>query len=207
MQQLLTGKKRLPGFSGEWKRAILSQIAVVTMGSSPKSEAYNDNSDGLPLLQGNADIKKRRSSPRIYTSQITKECHIGDILLSVRAPVGEISRSIHHACIGRGIAAIRAKSNISQDFIYQWLLYYEPKWKKLSQGSTFESVNSSDIKSIHIEIPPVQEQQKVASVLSAADKEIELLEQKLGCLRQEKKALMQQLLTGKRRVQINQKGG
>lgn len=204
MQQLLTGKKRFPGFSGEWERTILSRIAGVIMGSSPKSEAYNDNNDGLPLLQGNADIKKRLSSPRIYTSQITRECFIGDILLSVRAPVGDISRSIHHACIGRGIAAIRAKSNISQDFIYQWLLHYEPMWENLSQGSTFESVNSSDIKSIHIEIPPIQEQQKIASVLTAADKEIEILEQKLDCLKQEKKALMQQLLTGKRRVKVDE---
>lgn len=203
MQQLLASKKRLPGFSGGWERTILSRIADVIMGSSPKSEAYNDNNDGLPLLQGNADIKKRLSSPRIYTSQITRECLIGDILLSVRVPVGDISRSIHHACIGRGIAAIRAKSNISQDFIYQWLLHYEPMWESLSQGSTFESVNSSDIKSIHIEIPLIQEQQKIASVLSAADEEIEILEQKLGCLQQEKKALMQQLLTGKRRVKIS----
>ncbi|MEA9417025.1 restriction endonuclease subunit S [Aeromonas caviae] len=85
MQQLLTGKKRLldnngVGFSGEWKSYHLSHVTVIVMGSSPKSEAYNENGVGLPLLQGNADIKNRISAPRVFTSEITKECEIGDIL-------------------------------------------------------------------------------------------------------------------------------
>ncbi len=203
MQQLLTGKKRLKGFDGEWRNVALYKIADVIMGSSPKSEAYNDAKEGLPLLQGNADIKNRLSMPRIYTSQITKECIVDDVLLSVRAPVGEISRSIHHACIGRGIAAVRSKKSTSQNYIYQWLLYFEPKWIRLSQGSTFESVNSNDIKSLYIHIPPyLPEQIAIAAILSDADREIELLTQKLTHLKTEKSALMQQLLTGKRRVKI-----
>ncbi|MFM4865434.1 restriction endonuclease subunit S [Aeromonas caviae] len=85
-QQLLTGKKRLLDnngvrFSGEWRQYHLSHVAVIVMGSSPKSEAYNENGIGLPLLQGNADIKNRISAPRFFTSEITKECEIGDILL------------------------------------------------------------------------------------------------------------------------------
>ncbi|MCF6218477.1 MAG: restriction endonuclease subunit S [Gammaproteobacteria bacterium] len=200
MQQLLTGKKRLAGFGGEWDKKSLSKIADIVMGSSPKSESYNKLKKGLPLLQGNADIKNRMSVPRVYTSQITKECFVGDILLSVRAPVGEVSRSKHHACIGRGIAAIRAKEDTSQNYLYQWLLHFEPKWARLSQGSTFEAVNSNDIKTLHIDVPQKEEQQKIASILSTADKEIETLQQKLNHLKQEKKALMQQLLTGKRRV-------
>ncbi len=202
MQQLLTGKKRLPGFSGGWERKVLSEVAKIVMGSSPKSESYNHHKKGLPLLQGNADIKHRLSAPRAYTSQITKECFVDDILLSVRAPVGEVSRSIHHACIGRGIAAIKAREETSQDYLYQWLLYFEPKWARFSQGSTFEAVNSNDIKTLHIEAPQKEEQQKIASVLSSADKETETLQQKLTHLKQEKKALMQQLLTGKRRVKV-----
>lgn len=86
MQQLLTGKKRLLDengvrFSGEWCTCTLSEVAHIIMGSSPKSEAYNDNGLGLPLIQGNADIKCRVSCPRVYTSDITKECTPGDILL------------------------------------------------------------------------------------------------------------------------------
>ncbi|WP_368873604.1 restriction endonuclease subunit S [Shewanella algae] len=209
MQQLLTGKKRLvnpetgKAFEGEWEEVKLSQIANITMGSSPKSESYNENGKGLPLLQGNADIKSRKSAPRIHTSQITKECEIGDILLSVRAPVGSVAKSLHNACIGRGIAGIQAKRNVAQEFLYQWLLAFEPKWERFSQGSTFEAVNSNDIKTLHISAPSYLEQQKISSVLTAADKEIEVLEAKLAHFKQEKKALMQQLLTGKRRVSLS----
>ncbi|WP_201567280.1 restriction endonuclease subunit S [Psychrobacter immobilis] len=208
MQQLLTGKKRLLDddrnrFEGEWEKVKLSAVAQITMGSSPKSEAYNDVSDGLPLLQGNADIKNRKSVPRIYTSQITKECHIDDILFSVRAPVGTVAISNHHACIGRGIAAIKAKKNHSQDYLYQWLLSFETKWERYSQGSTFEAVNSNDIKSLNLSVPALPEQQKIATVLTNADKEIELLEQQLADLQQEKKALMQVLLRGKKRVVVD----
>ena len=210
MQQLLTGKKRLvnpetgKAFEGEWEEVKLSQIANITMGSSPKSEAYNEIGDGLPLLQGNADIKARKSAPRIHTSQITKECSVGDILLSVRAPVGSVAKSLHKACIGRGISSIKSKSNVSQEFIYQWLLAFEPKWERFSQGSTFEAVNSNDIKTLHVTVPAFYEQQKIASVLTAADKENEVLEAKLAHFKQEKKALMQQLLTGKRRVKVDE---
>ncbi|MEZ8735651.1 restriction endonuclease subunit S [Vibrio sp. 10N.239.312.D08] len=208
MQQLLTGKKRLvnpekgKAFEGEWEEVKLNQLTQITMGSSPKSEAYNEIGDGLPLLQGNADIKARKSAPRIHTSQITKECSVGDILLSVRAPVGSVAKSLHKACIGRGISSIKSKNNVSQEFIYQWLLAFEPKWERFSQGSTFEAVNSNDIKTLHITVPIFAEQQKIASVLTTADKEIEVLEAKLAHFKQEKKALMQQLLTGKRRVKV-----
>lgn len=207
MQQLLTGKKRLLDengvrFIGEWYICPLSEVAHIIMGSSPKSEAYNDNGVGLPLIQGNADIKCRVSCPRVYTSDITKECSPGDILLSVRAPVGTVALSQHKACIGRGISAIKSKRKMSQSFLYQWFLWFEPKWCSLSQGSTFESINSDDIKTLKLSVPNLEEQQKIATVLSAADTEISILEKKLACLKEEKKALMQQLLTGKRRVKV-----
>ena len=202
MQQLLTGKKRLPGVEGDFKEIALSAAAAITMGTSPKSAAYNSIGDGLPLLQGNADIEGRRSKPRVYTSEITKACQPGDILLSVRAPVGSVAISNHEACIGRGICAIKAKNRNDQEFLYQWMLWYEPRWASLSQGSTFESVNSSDIKNLQIKLPEPGEQKAISNFLSVADTESELLESRLNRLKQEKKALMQQLLTGKRRVKV-----
>ena len=207
MQQLLTGKKRLLAeggrrFKGEWKPLCLSKIAVVVMGSSPKSEAYNEIGNGLPLIQGNADIKNKLSEPRVYTSEITKECEPNDILLSVRAPVGAVALSRHKACIGRGITAIRANKNYNQSFIYQWLLWFEPQWVSLAQGSTFESVNSDDIKSLKVLIPEYEEQQKIADALSKHDQEISTLQQQLAAFKNEKTALMQQLLTGRRRVRV-----
>ncbi|HBY2284646.1 restriction endonuclease subunit S [Klebsiella pneumoniae] len=200
MQQLLTGKKRFPGFNDDWDYYSFSDIAVVTMGSSPKSVGYNTVGIGLPLIQGNADIKNRKSAPRVFTSEITKECLPNDILLSVRAPVGTIAVSSHKACIGRGVASIKVRDGFEQAFIYQWLVWFEPRWCSLSQGSTFESINSDDIKKLKIKTPSIEEQRVIAKTLTLADTEIEFIEQKLNHLKQEKKALMQQLLTGKRRV-------
>ena len=204
MQQLLTGKKRFAGFEGEWRPTFLGKVADIVMGSSPKSEAYNEIGEGLPLLQGNADIKNGLSAPRIYTTEITKECSPGDILLSVRAPVGAIALSLHTACIGRGIAGLKAKHGFCQDFLYQWLIFFEPKWDRLSQGSTFESVNSADIKNLHVFLPvDIKEQHKIASVLTAAGTEIQTHQKQLFALKEQKKGLMQQLLTGKIRVKLD----
>lgn len=196
-QQLLTGQRRLPGFNEKWKHHKLEQVASVVMGSSPPSSAYNANSNGLPLIQGNADIRLRRTAPRIWTSIITKSCKVGDILISVRAPVGEISISDHHACIGRGMCAIRAKRRISHEYLYQALLRFESQWLRLSQGSTFMAINSNDVRDLHIDCPPtLDEQTRIATVLDVADREIALLEKKLNTLRELKKGLMQKLLTG-----------
>jgi type I restriction enzyme, S subunit len=207
MQGLLTGKKRFKEFEGqEWISTSLKSIARVVMGASPKSEAYNSNGQGLPLLQGNADIQNRRSAPRVWTTEVTKECFPNDILLSVRAPVGSVSLSLHHACIGRGLAAMSPmKSKTSQEFLYQYMLFLEPKWAKISQGSTFDSINSADLRDYEIYVPEsLEEQQKIASVLSAADAEIETLQKQLQLYKQQKRGLMQVLLTGKKRAKVEE---
>jgi type I restriction enzyme S subunit len=193
--QTAVPKLRFPEFrdAGGWDYTKLSNVANVVMGSSPSSECYNQNQIGLPLLQGNADVKNRLSAPRIYTSDITKECAIGDILISVRAPVGTVAKSIHHACIGRGIAAIRSQQQNSQEFIYQWLLSYEPKWSNISQGATFDAVNSDDVRGLALAIPFPKEQQKIADCLSSVDELIAAEGQKLEALQDHKKGLMQEL--------------
>lgn len=203
MQKLLTGKKRLPGFDREWLKTSLSCIAKIEMGSSPSSNAYNDQGFGLPLVQGNADIKDRKSSPRVFTSEVTKEAYPGDILMSVRAPVGEVSISDHHCCIGRGVCSIKAdESRVNQGFLFQLLLNLEPSWASISQGSTFESVNSKDVKNLQLSLPPLLEQTAIAEILATADAEIDLFARRAKSLKSEKTALMQQLLTGKRRVNL-----
>ncbi|HAV26397.1 MAG TPA: restriction endonuclease subunit S [Bacteroidetes bacterium] len=191
-------KFRFPEFEGDgdWEEKELGDqdVAIIIMGSSPKSTFYNENNIGLPLLQGNADIQNRKSVPRIYTSQTTKQCKVGDILLSVRAPVGTVAKSFHKACIGRGISAIRATQKTNQEFIYQWLISYEPFWKNISQGGTFESVNSDDIKYLSINLPiNPKEQQKIADCLSSVDDLIAAQSDKIESLQEHKKGLMQGL--------------
>ena len=197
MQKLFSQEIRFKDEQGndysDWGERRFDEIANIIMGTSPKSSAYNHSMNGLPLIQGNADVKNRKSAPRIYTSEITKECLPNDTLLSVRAPVGEVSRAIHHACIGRGMSAVRVKAISEQDYIFHYLVWYEPRWKGLSQGSTFESVNTKSIESLKIFVPSKLEQQKIADFLSAIDKKIDLVAEQLEQARTFKKGLLQQM--------------
>ena len=197
MQQLLTGRTRLPGFSGEWKVNQLGDVAEIVMGQSPSSAYYNTRSEGLPLIQGNADASNRKTVARVFTTQVTKTARAGDILMTVRAPVGEVFRATFDACLGRGVCAIR----FSNDFLYHFLVFLEPRWAKHSKGSTFDSVSSNDIKAVEFEIPTdVDEQTDIAAVLSDMDTEITALEARRDKTRDLKQAMMQELLTGNTRL-------
>ncbi len=197
MQELLTGKKRLPGFGEEWQVKRLGDIANITMGQSPSSQYYNSKEIGLPLIQGNADIKNRRAVIRNYTSEVTKKCYDGDIILSVRAPVGEVAKTNFDACIGRGVSAI----SYPNDFLYHYLIFRESRWSKLSKGSTFDSINSTEIKDLEIKLPvDLIEQRAIASILSDMDAEIAALEKRRAKTQAMKQGMMQELLTGKTRL-------
>jgi len=197
MQQLLTGQSRLPGFRGEWELKRLGDVAEIVMGQSPISSNYNTSGVGLPLIQGNADIESRKTIKRIFTTQITKRGKSGDILLSVRAPVGEVSRTAFDVCLGRGVCAIRYDNS----FLYHKLIYLEPTWAKHSKGSTFDSVNSADVKAFEIQLPASHaEQTAIALVLTEMDDELAALEQRRDKTRALKQAMMQELLTGRTRL-------
>ncbi|MEQ6389231.1 restriction endonuclease subunit S [Bacillaceae bacterium S4-13-58] len=197
IQQLLTGKKRLPEFDGEWEVKKLGEIATVSMGQSPSSKYYNSNMKGLPLIQGNADIDKRRSIIRIYTTQITKRCSKGDIIMTVRAPVGAIAKASTDSCLGRGVCSI----NFKNDYLYYFLLSIEEKWSQMSKGSTFDSISASDVLTLEVSLPALKDEQNaIAQVLSDMDLEIEALEEKLEKVKTIKQGMMQELLTGRIRL-------
>ena len=141
--ELKTPTLRFSDFTSDWENKKLGDVCEIKMGTSPDSKNYNTNTNYKPLFQGNADIKNRKTYPRVYTSEITQECNINDILMCVRAPVGDISLCMHNGVIGRGMCLIRPNNFL---FFYQILLHNEKKWLKYSQGSTFKSVNSRDIK-------------------------------------------------------------
>ncbi|MDP3719216.1 MAG: restriction endonuclease subunit S [Acidobacteriota bacterium] len=197
MQQLLTGQTRLPGFSGDWEVRRLGEAAQIVMGQSPSSSNYNTKGMGLPLIQGNADIVNRLTIKRTFTTLITKHGRTGDILMSVRAPVGEISRAAFDVCLGRGVCAIRFPNG----FLYHCLIYLEPSWAKHSKGSTFDSVNSADVSAAEIRIPSdLAEQTAIAAVLSDMDAELSALEARRDKTRALKQGMMQELLTGRIRL-------
>lgn len=197
MQSLLTGKIRLPNFTDEWDNKPLGSIAQVVMGQSPSSIYYNQNENGLPLIQGNADISNRKTIKRIFTSQITRLGMKGDVIMSVRAPVGEISLTDFDVCLGRGVCAIRFPNN----YLYHALISKESTWGKYSKGSTFDSVTSSDVKTFNIELPVCDKEQiEIANLLSAMDVEIKTIEARLSKTRLLKQGLMHELLTGRIRL-------
>lgn len=183
----------------DWEVKELNDVAIITMGQSPGSENYNDEEIGLPLIQGNADCINRKTSPRVWTSEITKTCEVGDIIMTVRAPAGSISKSIHRSCIGRGVCAIRYKYNT--DYLYHYLVKSELHWDKLAQGTTFTAINSRDVNTFNIAVPKnIKDQEKIAQILSNVDMNIEKTEQAIAKYKQVKKGLMDDLLTGKVRI-------
>lgn len=178
----------------QWIIGELGNFAIVNMGQSPDSSSYNEIGNGKILVQGNADIKGRKTNPRIWTSEPTKECKVGDIIMTVRAPVGAVAKSNHNACIGRGVCAINTEK-LNLEYLYQFLISYEANWKTLEQGSTFTAVNGKDIRGIKFLIPTLFEQEKIASILSTVDEKIEVIEKQINQTQELKKGLMQQLLT------------
>lgn len=199
LQQLLTGQTRLPGFKGEWEVKRLGDVAAISMGQSPDSKNYNRIGDGVPLIQGNADIENRRSIARVWTTQITKEGRAGDLLLTVRAPVGAVGRVSERCCLGRGVCSIRPHED--SDFIFHSLVFAEPRWRLLEQGSTFTSANSTQVAAFSFGLPNnVAEQTAIAEVLTSMDDELAALEQRREKTRALKQAMMQELLTGRTRL-------
>lgn len=207
MQKIFSQQVRFKADDGsdfpDWKEKKLGDVTNIVMGQSPDSTSYNSDGVGDYLIQGNADIKKRKTSPRIWTNAPTKKCKAGDIIMTVRAPVGAIAKSMHSACIGRGVCAISNNQHSNSNYMYQFLLGFENKWAKFEQGSTFTAVNTKDVKSLKLSLPIIQEQAKIANLLTISDNEITKLEQALDVLKKQKKGLMQKLLTGQIRVTIN----
>ena len=119
-------KLRFKGFSGEWEEKKLEKIANITMGQSPNSDNYTQNPNDYILIQGNADLKNHKVVPRIWTTQVTKLACKEDIIMTVRAPVGEVSiLNYPQAVIGRGVASLTMKNNIDNFFVYYLLTKLE----------------------------------------------------------------------------------
>ena len=183
-------KLRFPGFTGAWEQRKLGEVVKITMGQSPSSKNYTDNSSDYILVQGNADMKNGRVAPRVWTTQITRQAEKGDLILSVRAPVGDIGKTDYDVVIGRGVAAIKGN-----EYIFQILTKMKNSgyWTRFSTGSTFESINSSNIRNAQIIIPKDDEQTKIGHFLSRFDSLIALHQRKLEHLQEQKKGLLQKM--------------
>ena len=146
------------------------------MGQSPDGTTYSDTPSDYILVQGNADLVDGWVSPRIWTTQKTKTCSAGDLIMSVRAPAGTMGKTAYNAVIGRGVASIKGN-----EFVFQQLSKMDNDgfWKKDSSGSTFESLNSDSIKNAEISLPREVEQVKIGSLFKNLDHLITLHQRKL----------------------------
>ena len=178
-----------------WLIKPLAEVAQVVMGQSPDSKYYSEEEVGLPFLQGCAEFRGRHPKHAIYCSHSKKIGCAGSILLSVRAPVGRLNVANCDYVIGRGLAALKG-TRVTQDFLEHFLVFQEPRFRLASQGSTFEAINSSELKQWRILHPKDKaEQAKIAEVLSRVDRAIEETDALIAKQQRIKTGLMQDLLT------------
>ena len=192
MQQLLTGKRRLPGFKGEWKNFRLLQRAAIAKGTQINKATLSSSGD-YPVMNGGI-------LPSGYLGSFNSPAN--SIIISEG---GNSCGFVQYmkTCFWCGGHCYKLEIKYDYDrHIYHYLKFFEKKIMALRVGSGLPNIQKERLANFGIKVPPIDEQRAIAAVLDAADREITLLEQKAARLREEKKALMQQLLTGKRRVRV-----
>ncbi|PAY33058.1 restriction endonuclease subunit S [Ligilactobacillus salivarius] len=182
---------RFNGFTEKWSQCKLNDHTIVTMGQSPNSKNYTNNQNDEILVQGNADLYKNKVLKRVFTTEITKTAVKNDILISVRAPVGDTARNQYKSVvIGRGIASIKGN-----DFLYYQLEKMKNSgfWHKYIAGSTFESITGKDLKNAKIYTTSNDEERKIGGVFSSLTRIIQLYEHKIDSLKKLKQFLLQNM--------------
>ncbi|MBC5640019.1 MULTISPECIES: restriction endonuclease subunit S [Clostridia] len=179
----------------DWNIMKLSEVAEIVMGQSPDSSSYNDTEDGVAFFQGKTEFGRINPVVKKWCNNPTKISKPLDILISVRAPVGDVNINNIEACIGRGLGAIRATSSSNYKYLYYAIQKYNNQLKKASQGSTFEAINSNDLKGLKLPIPHIDEQEKIALILSTVDEQIDNVDALIEKNKELKKGLMQTLFT------------
>lgn len=174
----------------------LEEIVDITMGQSPKSEYYNNEGNGYPFLQGNRTFGFKYPVFDTYTEVMTKPAKAGDVIMSVRAPVGDLNITPVDMCLGRGVCSLRMK-NGNQSFLYYMMKYYVPNLLKKESGTVFGSVNLKDISGLEIDIPNDEQVQSIiARYLEAIDDKIELNNMINNNLEQQAQAIYRERFEG-----------
>ncbi|ABN64007.1 restriction endonuclease subunit S [Shewanella baltica] len=181
---------RFKGFSGEWEEKELGSVTQITMGQSPSGENYTNNSNDFILVQGNADLKNGFVVPRVWTSEVTKTATQGALIFSVRAPVGEVGKTNYDVVLGRGVAAINAN-----EFIFQQLkkLKSDNYWHKVSAGSTFDAISSTELDSTLIWVSSDSEQTAIGNYFQKLDTLINQHQQQITKLNNIKQACLSKM--------------
>ena len=138
------------------------------MGQAPSGSAYNDARNGWPLVAGASDFGDHYPVPQKYTTEAAKLSQVGDIIIGVRATIGEKVWSDREYCLGRGVAGLRSKSSLSSRYLWHWLSRIRPEISRKAKGATFKQVTREDIAELPLSLPPFPEQERLSLILDNA---------------------------------------
>ena len=148
--------------------AKLGEVCKLNMGQSPDSSSYNDTGDGIPFFQGNADFGEVHPNIRVWCNAPTKIAHPGEILISVRAPIGAMNIADCECCIGRGLASISADEAVcTTKYLWYGISSKIEELNAKGTGSTFKAVNKKTLEETEIPIRDLMEQERIAAKLDS----------------------------------------
>lgn len=179
-----------------WEVKSLNQVADIVMGQSPDGASYNLEQEGTIFFQGSTDFDWRFPNVRQYTTSPTRFAQKGDILLSVRAPVGDLNISPFECCIGRGLAALRSKSG-NNSFLFYVMKYFKTVFERRNtEGTTFGSITKDDLHSLKLVVPADNVLEKYNEIASKYDEMIFIRSQQNHQLTQLRDFLLPMLMNG-----------
>jgi type I restriction enzyme S subunit len=187
------------GIPDGWEVKTLSDIANIQMGQSPKSEFYNQNREGLPFHQGVSNFKNRYPVHDTYCTVMKRVADKGDILLSVRAPVGRINIANTKLVIGRGLSSISSKTK-NQSHLFYLLINYFHKEDIIGNGSIYSSVGKDELFGVKLLLPPYELIKKFEEISNSIDSQIFRLTAKNENLIKQRDLLLPRLMSGKMEV-------
>ena len=176
-----------------WEWVRLGEVAIIILGQSPPSSTYNKEGKGLPFYQGKADFGVLYPTPSTWCTSPNKIAISGDILISVRAPVGPTNLCSETSCIGRGLSAIRMILDNSNFYFLYFLKSIEDRLSGKGFGTTFNAVTRKDLNNILTPLPPVSEQQRIEKV-DQLMKLCDELESKIGKSKEDSERLVDAIL-------------
>lgn len=181
----------------EWEVVELKDVSEIVLGQSPPSSACSKEGVGLAFLQGKTNFGVMYPSPVEYCSKPMKIAEAEDILISVRAPVGDVNLAPYRLCIGRGLGAIRPDSRVANHmFYFYYLQNSKNRIETLGKGSTFKAIVRDDLEKFKVPLPPLPEQKKIADILLTADSAVDGASKSTVTVKAVKMKLINSLLPG-----------
>ena len=183
-----------------WRVGMLSEIADITMGTSPSGTSYNTEGQGDVFYQGRAEFGFRFPQRNLYTTEAKRFAEVDSILVSVRAPVGDINVAEERCCIGRGLASVKSKSNCDSYILYL-MQSLKPVFDRFNgEGTVFGSINKKAFENIKIVIPTEKDVSVFNAIVNSMDGKIKNMEQESRRLAELCDTLLPKLMSGEIKV-------